>query len=107
MSILIDLEGTQLSAEESELLKHPVCSGVVLFSRNYYDRSQLRHLTDSIRRVNPRALVAVDQEGGRVQRFLDGFTILPPMSYWGQLYQRDPQTCIHQLSLTLHTMATE
>ena len=107
MSILIDLEGTLLSVEESELLKHPVCSGVVLFSRNYHDRSQLCHLTDSIRRVNPMALVAVDQEGGRVQRFLDGFTVLPPMSHWGQSYQRDPQACIHQLSLSLHTMATE
>lgn len=107
MSILIDLEGYELTTEESRLLRHPVCSGVVVFSRNYQNPDQLRQLTAAIRCVNPSAIIAADQEGGRVQRFREGFTDLPSMAYWGKRYREDQQDCIRQLSQTLYTMSNE
>ena len=105
--VLIDLIGDELSLEERELLRHPVCAGVILFARNYQNPQQLRALTAGIRQVNPRAFIAVDQEGGRVQRFRDGFTELPPMSHWGEVYDQDPGLCYHQLSQAIYHLASE
>lgn len=105
--ILIGLEGTQLSSEERGLLQHPVCAGVVLFSRNYDHPRQLRALTAEIRQANPKALIATDQEGGCVQRFRQDFTALPPMSHWGKMYDRDPQSCQQQLTQSIYTLISE
>lgn len=78
--LLIDLEGLELSAEEVELLEHPLTAGLILFSRNFQDRQQLQELIQSVRRkVQKPLLITVDQEGGRVQRFREGFTQLPAM----------------------------
>lgn len=78
--LLIDLADKELSVEEKELLEHPLVSGLILFSRNFYDRSQVTELVKSIRRqVKKPLLITVDQEGGRVQRFREGFTQLPAM----------------------------
>lgn len=106
-SVLIDLIGTALTQEEQELLRHPVCAGIILFARNYENPQQLRALTDSIRAIHPQAFIAVDQEGGRVQRFQYGFTPLPSMAQWGVLYNQDPQACYQQLPQALHTLTTE
>ncbi|HLD16655.1 MAG TPA: beta-N-acetylhexosaminidase [Coxiellaceae bacterium] len=104
----LDLEGTHLTGEEIELLHHPVCVGVILFARNYHDPLQLKALTQAIYREKPSALIMVDQEGGRVQRFMKGFTRLPPMQYWGQYFDRSPEeavkafqevVCIHMQEL--------
>ncbi len=105
--VLIDIAGTELTQEDQELLQHPVCAGIILFSRNYQNRQQLRALCASIRKINCHALIVVDQEGGRVQRFREGFTILPPMSYWGELYDSSPQTCLRQLGQSLHILTSE
>ncbi len=105
--VLIDLTGTKITQEERELLRHPVCAGIVLFSRNYQNPRQLRELTAEVRRINPLALIAADQEGGKVQRFREGFTALPSMSKWGALYERDPQSCYQQLTQTIHVLTTE
>lgn len=105
--VLIDIEGTQLSKEDCELIKHPATAGIVLFSRNYETPEQLAELTQSICQCKQQCLVAVDQEGGRVQRFVEGFTRLPSMRYWGERYKEDAELTKQELAETLHTMCTE
>lgn len=81
-----DVTGVELCAADRELLGHPLLGGVVLFARNFESVEQLRRLTHDIHAVRTPALpVAVDHEGGRVQRFLDGFTRLPAMADIGTL----------------------
>lgn len=88
--LLIDLKDKELSQEEVELLEHPLVSGLILFSRNFHDKQQVQALIKDIRkRVNKPLLITVDQEGGRVQRFRDGFTQLPAMQSFAQLAKNE------------------
>ena len=88
--IMLDVVGTTLTAEDVRRIQHPLTGGVILFARNYVDRRQLVALTQAIHAARPGILIAVDHEGGRVQRFkTDGFTPLPAMRALGQLWDRD------------------
>jgi len=87
---MIDVVGLDLSPEEREMLAHPLVGGVILFARNYASTEQLCALTNAIHAVrSPSLLIAVDHEGGRVQRFVEGFTRLPPMRALGAVYDQD------------------
>jgi beta-N-acetylhexosaminidase len=87
----IDVAATALTDEDRRRLLHPVAGGVVLFSRNYDAPGQLAQLTAEIHALrSPPLVIAVDHEGGRVQRFRDGFTRLPPMRALGLLWDADP-----------------
>lgn len=89
-ALMLDLQGTSLSDEETLLLLHPQVGGVILFSRNIDSAEQVTALTSRMREIRPGLLIAVDQEGGRVQRLKDGFTRIPPMYQLGRLRRRDP-----------------
>ena len=88
--IMVDIGGTELAPQDVDVLRHPLVGSVLLFSRNYQDPAQLRALTASIRDLrSPHLLIAVDHEGGRVQRFRDGFTPLPSARLLGRRFRED------------------
>jgi beta-N-acetylhexosaminidase len=89
---MLDVVGTELCADDIRRLQHPLVGGVILFKRNYASNAQLKALTASIHAVRqPPLLIAVDQEGGRVQRFKEGFTKIPPMREFGKIWDRNPK----------------
>ncbi len=92
--LIIDIDGFDLTEEDRSLIENRLVGGVILFSRNYENKTQLIKLCKAIKVINPNCLVAVDQEGGRVQRFRHEFTRLPPMQKLGDLYSRDPSLAI-------------
>jgi beta-N-acetylhexosaminidase len=88
--VMLDVVGLTLDEHDLRRIRHPLTGGVILFARNYTDRAQLTALCDAIHAARPGILIAVDHEGGRVQRFRsDGFTRLPAMRTLGQLWERD------------------
>jgi beta-N-acetylhexosaminidase len=106
--IMLDIQGTELTAEDRERLRHPLVGGVILFSRNYQSPEQIETLVRAIHDLrHPQLLVAVDHEGGRVQRFREGFTELPPVRHLGQLYDQNPKRAKRLAETSGWLMATE
>lgn len=105
--VMLDVEGKELTQTECELLQHPNVGGVILFARNYESPIQIKHLIQEIRQQRSELLIAVDQEGGRVQRFREGFTRLPPLAEFGRLYQHDPEQAKKMAEDSAKLMANE
>ena len=107
--LMLDVSGLELSAEDREVLRHPLVGGVILFTRNYRDPDQLRALCADILsiRQSPRLLLAVDHEGGRVQRFRVGFSRIPAMRTLGKLYDESPKAARDEAEAHGHTIGSE
>ncbi len=106
--LMIDIAGTELTAEDRDILAHPLVGGVIMFARNFAAPEQMRALTASIRSLrSPELLIAVDQEGGRVQRFADGFTRLPALRGIGRVFDNDEALGRRLARLHGTLMATE
>ena len=107
-ALIIDLQGKELTPDERELLAHPLVGGIILFTRNYETRSQLTNLCKTVRQARRKpALILVDQEGGRVQRFIPEFTRLPSMAFFGEAHDANPAAALRMASDCGWLMATE
>jgi len=106
--VMLDVAGLALCETDRRRLRHAQTGGVILFSRNYDTPEQLKALVDDIHGLRtPRLIVAVDQEGGRVQRFREGFQRLPAMGLLGDLYDRDADQAIELAQTVGWIMASE
>ena len=88
-SLMVDIEGPSLSLDDIELIKSPYVGGLILFDRNFIDKDQLIDLCFEIKSKKPEIIIAVDQEGGRVQRLKKGFSLIPPMQRLGDLVSHE------------------
>lgn len=106
--VMLDIEGTQLTADDMKRLSHPLTGGVILFARNYSNHRQLTELTQQIHALrNPHLLIAVDHEGGRVQRFRKDFTKLPAMRELGKIWDKRPIRACHLAKQVGFVLAAE
>lgn len=106
--VMLDVAGTDLTADDARRLAHPLVGGVILFSRNYESPQQLMQLTHDIHAVRqPPLVIAVDHEGGRVQRFRNGFTALPAMRELGSVWNEDTPRARHLAQQVGYVLAAE
>lgn len=90
--VMLDIDGVGLTPADRDILRQPAVGGVILFSRNYESPAQITDLIAEMRALRrPPLIIAVDHEGGRVQRFRDGFSAIPPMRMLGREHRRDPE----------------
>ena len=106
--LVIGISGTELTAQERDWLQHDAVAGVILFTRNFSSREQVVELCAAIRAAAPRPqLICVDQEGGRVQRFRDGYSPLPSLEGFGAMYAQDPEAALKLAEEHAWLMASE
>ena len=106
--LVIGVAGTELTPQERDWLQHPACAGVILFARNFASKAQVAELSQAIREAAPRPqLVCVDQEGGRVQRFRDGYSALPSLEGFGRAYAADREAALELARQHAWVMASE
>src|SRR5437773_1323883 len=106
--VMLDLAGPRVTSEEKEILRHPSVGGVILFARNFESPRQLRALTTEVRALRrPELLIAADHEGGRVQRFQEGFTRIPPMRSLGERWEIDAAEARALADATGYVIAVE
>jgi beta-N-acetylhexosaminidase len=94
--LMLDVEGLELTGSEKAILANPLVGGLILFSRNFKSPKQLAELVAEVRAIAPNIIIAVDHEGGRVQRFRDGFTVIPPMASLGKLFNKSPEDALQK-----------
>ncbi len=106
--LVIGVAGTELTAQERDWLQHDACAGVILFSRNFASKAQVAELSQAIREAaRLPQLICVDQEGGRVQRFRDGYSALPSLEGFGRMYASDPVAALELAQEHAWLMASE
>lgn len=105
--VVVDVAGLELDPQDRERLRHPLTGGVILFARNFASAAQVAALTAEIRSIRPSLLICVDHEGGRVQRFRDGFTAIPPMRELGAHWDRDVLGACRRATELGRTIGTE
>jgi len=106
--VMLDVAALRVTPEEKEILGHPSVGGVILFARNFQSPKQLLALATEIRALRrPELLIAVDHEGGRVQRFQEGFTRIPPMRLLGESWENDPPRAKSLAEAVGYVIATE
>jgi len=106
--LMIDIDGVELSAVDRDILKHPLVGGLILFSRNYESREQVSILCEEIHSLRKEPLlIAVDHEGGRVQRFTEGFSRIPCMQALGEVYVENSQRGLDYAQHLAWLMAAE
>lgn len=106
--VVLDIAGTRLNADDRRRLAHPRTAGLILFTRNWESRAQMVELVAEAKSICPELLVAIDHEGGRVQRLRDGgFTPLPPMRRFGELWMRDALAATDAATACGYVLAAE
>lgn len=105
--VMLDVAGHELTDMERQRLQHPHVGGLILFARNYQSKQQLRSLVVDIRQVAPDIVIAVDQEGGRVQRFRDEFMRLPAMKVIADRWLDRPEEAVALSEMIGWLMAAE
>ncbi len=105
--VVCDIASTRLTPHEKERIAHPLVGMVILFTRNYESPEQLSRLCSEIHAAKPGVLIAVDHEGGRVQRFREGFTEIPAMHDYGAMYASDPEAAARALTAAGYVLAAE
>jgi beta-N-acetylhexosaminidase len=106
--LMIDIAGLELTDVDRQRLSHPLVGGLILFARNYASPAQLSRLTAEVHALrSPPLVIAIDHEGGRVQRCRDGFTRLPAMRHLGDLWERDPEQALTSTRNIAYVLAGE
>jgi len=106
--VILDIAGQELTADDRRRLQHPLTGGIIFFTRNWKDRRQLTEVTAEVKAIRPDALITVDHEGGRVQRFrTDGFTHLPPMRALGELWMQDAMRAVDAATAAGYVLGAE
>ncbi|HSI57303.1 MAG TPA: beta-N-acetylhexosaminidase [Ideonella sp.] len=106
--VILDIAGPALGADDRRRLAHPLTGGMILFARHWQDRRQLTGLIAEVKSLREDLLIAVDHEGGRVQRFRsDGFTHLPPMRHFGELWMKDAMQATDAATAAGYVLAAE
>lgn len=106
-TLITDIQGPALTANEREWLKSPYLGGIILFTRHFVSINQLQDLVVEISNINPKLIITVDHEGGRVQRFRDGFTLVPAMGKLASLYKQDKPLGLRAAKACATVLASE
>lgn len=107
LGVIADIEGCALTEDDRLFLSQPEVSGIILFGRNYQSPQQLRQLTTSLKQLRSDLLISVDQEGGRVQRFREGFSRIPAMLSFEKIWQKSPDECLLLVNQMAELLALE
>ena len=106
--VILDIAGTTLTADDRRRLAHPLTGGLIFFTRNWVSRQQILEITSEAKSIRPDLVITIDHEGGRVQRFrTDGFTHLPAMREFGELWMRDAMRAVDAATSAGYVLGTE